>query len=158
MLGTSLTPTLRNNKHYSKQSRRRTRSDRKMRVKIWLPSCEIEPFQEVAEKKGLTTTSYGSMVLSEGLSLIYADSLELEKIGRKLQCINTKISVDEHYKLKQLTRQMNGTMEEVALTLFYHMQNTSKAKRKKLEREYLTQSNDDSCEKIDVKIYDWRDK
>lgn len=89
MSGASLVPTLSNHKYYSKQSRRRTRADRKMRVKIWLPSYELEPFQEVAEKKGLTTTSYGSMILSEGLALIYADSLELEKIGSKLQCINT---------------------------------------------------------------------
>lgn len=160
MSGSSLVPSLNNLKHYSKQSRRQKRSDRKMRCKIWLPAFEIESVQEVAEKKALTTTSYGSMILSQGLDLIYADSLELEGVGRKLQCINTKISVEEHYKLKQLARRMEGTMEQVALTLFYHMQNTSKAKRKVLEKEYLALNEDNFWDKkSEVKIHHfWEEK
>jgi len=157
MSQSSLVPTLSNHKHYSKQSSRRPRADRKKRVKIWLPSLEIEQIQEVAEKKAFTVTTYGSMILSEGLALIYADSLELEGIGNKLQCINTKISVEDHYKLKQLAKKMNGTMEQIALTLFYHMQNTSSTKKKVLEKEYLTLNEDDFWDSSPVKIHDWRE-
>lgn len=154
MKQSSLAPTLNNKKHYSSQPRKLPRTDKKKRVKIWLPTFEYEDTEEVAEGRGLTTTTYGSIILSQGLALVYAESLELEGIGRKVRCINVKISAEDHNKLKQLTKKMNGTMEQVALTLYYHMVNTTPKERKRKEQEFLINIQKPAS---NVPIRDWRD-
>lgn len=146
----SLTPSLTGEGSY-REKRRRTRPDRKMRVRLYMSSKEKEDFKEEAEGLGFTMTSYASEQIKQVIQFAHRYEIEIEEIRTQEAYIHIKLSVEEHYHLRKYAQQHNVSLEQACFSWFQYSKLPS-TKHKADEKEYLTNLEDDFWDSSTIEI------
>lgn len=152
----SLTPSLTSKKNYFAK-RKRYRSDRMMRVRLYMDSEQKDELKDIAERKGFTMTSYVSDLIRQVSSLVHRDSIGVEDIETKEDFVHIKLSIEEHLHLKRYAQMHRITIEQAAFSWFEYSK-LSRTKKRADEKKFLVEEEeDDFWRKSEVKIHDWRE-
>jgi len=152
----SLTPTITNKGSYLGR-KKRYRSDRKMRVRLYMDSEQKDELKDIAEAKGFTMTSYVSDLIRQVSTLVHRNNIEAEDIQTKEDFIHIKLSIEEHFNLKKYA-QLNGITIEQAAFSWFEYSKLSHTKKRYDEKKFLVSEDEDNFwNKSEVKIHDWRE-
>lgn len=132
----SLLPSYAGTERYSGITKRKRRSDKKMRVKIYMTTEEKQKLSRDAVMKNDTMTQYVSNMIEHTAGYIQKQNIPVKEIESKESFINVKLSQDTHHQLRIYAFSHGITNEQACLSWFAYSQ-LSWQKKKADERKYI---------------------
>ncbi|PGP18666.1 hypothetical protein COA01_23270 [Bacillus cereus] len=150
----SLVPSYTGKESYISK-KRRTRSDRKMRVRLYMCTEEKNELKKAAINARTTMTQFVSSKVEQVSQYVHRDTIPLKEIETREDFINIKLSLDAHQKLRMFALSENVTNEQACFAWFTYSK-LSGQKKKSDERKFIKNDGDDfwSNSNIEINYYD----
>lgn len=140
----SLVPAYTGMERYSGITKRKRRSDKKMRVKIYMTAEEKQKLARDAVMKNNTMTQYVSEMIEDIVisGYLHKQNIPVQEFESKESFIHVKLSQDTHHQLRIYAFEHGITNEQACLSWFIYSQ-LSYQKKRADERKYIEMNKTD---------------
>lgn len=151
----TLNPKL-NNNHTKRERKRKRRSDKKFRIRLYMSAEKREELEEKALEQGSYFTRYASEMIEKVCQYSHRNSISEKEIETRETHAYIKLNLEDYTKIRQYANEHKCTYETAVYTFFKYAE-VSKTKVKADEHKaFIKEEEDDFLNNKEVKIVSYQ--